>query len=109
MALADRNPWNPKCYPALRKGQVIDIGGSQLKKALEKVLSKKLIGKDDQNRHFLCDFLFSDDKGLAIWKKINTLPSYYQTDNEVELLERNGKHIVELLVDGVAIIDMGCG
>jgi uncharacterized SAM-dependent methyltransferase len=68
-----------------------------------------LIGKDDQNRHFLCDFFFSDDNGLAIWKKINCLPDYYQTDHEVELLKNHGKDISSYIKEGTAIIDLGCG
>jgi hypothetical protein len=76
---------------------------------LKKALRKKPTHNDNLKRHFLSDFFFSDDEGLAVWKKINTLPDYYQTDREGELLERHGNEIVEFIWGGSAIIDLGWG
>ena len=88
---------------------VIDLGGSRLEGTLKQALLKTLIGKDDKDRHFLGDTFFSDDEGLSIWKKINSLSSYYQTDHEIELLKRHGEEIMKTIAEGTAIIDLGCG
>ncbi|PGH15720.1 hypothetical protein AJ80_05428 [Polytolypa hystricis UAMH7299] len=88
---------------------VIDIGGSQLSEHLQSVVDKHLKKKDNLGRHFLPDIFFSDDTGLQLWQKINRMPDYYQTNDEVELLERYAADVASRIPDNATIIDLGCG
>ncbi|KUJ07464.1 uncharacterized protein LY89DRAFT_742696 [Mollisia scopiformis] len=87
MALANGHDLVREHYPEARRGQVIDIGDSQLTESLRGNRRKKLVGTESQSSHSLSDSFFSNNKGLAIWKITNELPNYYQTDHEVELLD----------------------
>lgn len=53
--------------------------------------------------------LFSDDEGLRQWKQINRLPDYYQTRDEVELIEKYAEEIVKRIKPNSVVIDLGCG
>ncbi|KAK3342139.1 DUF323 domain-containing protein [Lasiosphaeria hispida] len=88
---------------------VLDIGGSQTLSRLQNSIAKKLVSKDSLNRHFLPDVFFSDDEGLRLWHKLNCLPDYYQTRDEVELLEQWGSEIEHFIPQDCTIIDLGCG
>ena len=51
--------------------------------------------------------LMSSDAGLAQWSDLNRLPNYYQTSEEVALLEKHGAAIAAHIVPGCSIIDLG--
>jgi uncharacterized SAM-dependent methyltransferase len=50
-----------------------------------------------------------DDIGLTMWKELNSLPNYYQTRDEIELLEENSGELAEHLTKAWTLIDLGCG
>lgn len=99
------------------QGSIVDIGGSRLNETLKLSLQEKLFGLhghqlrkvDGSRQHLLPSPLLSDDNGLTLWREINRLPDYYQTCDEVELFETSGKEIAEHILDGVSILDLGCG
>lgn len=90
-------------------GQVIDIGGSELPSLFKSMLQKNLIDGDDTGKRLLSSPLLSDDKGLKLWSRITHLPNYYQTRDEIELLEQNGDEIASTILPGTILIDLGAG
>ena len=72
------------------------------------MLEKRLLYKDPQQR-LLPSMLLSDDEGLKLWSQITHLPNYYQTRDEIELLEENGKKVAEYIVPGCTLVDLGSG
>ncbi|KAI9774043.1 MAG: hypothetical protein M1839_001928 [Geoglossum umbratile] len=72
------------------------------------MLEEKLIGKAQQ-QHLLPSALLSDDTGLQLWSQITCLPDYYQTRDEIQLLEQYGAEIAQHFVPGCTIIDLGSG
>jgi len=57
----------------------------------------------------LPDELLYDDAGLQLWSDIIYLPEYYQTRDEIALLERNGAEIASHIATGATLIDLGAG
>jgi uncharacterized SAM-dependent methyltransferase len=53
--------------------------------------------------------LFFYGDGLAKWCQITSLPEFYQSWNEIELLEHHGADIAKEIKPGSTVIDMGCG
>lgn len=86
---------------------IVDIGGSNLSRSLLTMLQNRMIKPSAP--WVLPSPLLSDDKGLALWRDINRLPGYYQTDEEVDLLAAHGTDIAKLIPDGATILDLGCG
>lgn len=93
---------------------VKDIGGSKLPMLLNQLLKEQLTDPEGETRHLPALF-FSDDTGLGMWSKITHLPMYYQTRDEIELLNTWGEDIVERLVssamekNGLNVVDLGAG
>ena len=44
-----------------------------------------------------------------MWKDLNCLPNYYQTRDEIELLEVNSAELAGHLTSAWTLIDLGCG
>lgn len=88
-------------------GLVIDIGGSQLSESLSSMLATRMLNPKQQC--VLPSALLSDDNGSALWRQINRLPTYYQTSDEILLLELHGDEISELIEPGTVLLDLGCG
>ncbi|KAK4141810.1 histidine N-alpha-methyltransferase [Dichotomopilus funicola] len=86
---------------------VIDIGGSQLAESLGSMITTRMLNPKKQC--VLPSALLSDDNGGSLWRQINRLPSYYQTSDEILLLEVHGDEIADLIQPGTMIIDLGCG
>ena len=95
--------------------RIIDIGGGDLQRSLRDVLEWKFLlkGKDGESktnqRRLLPSSFLSDAIGLKMWHEINRLPNYYQTREEIELLDQRGKEIAGRIADGSVLIDIGCG
>jgi uncharacterized SAM-dependent methyltransferase len=53
--------------------------------------------------------IFHDEFGLRAWKKMTRLPDYYQTVDEIQLLQENGLALVQELAGVWMLIDLGCG
>ena len=90
-------------------GDVIDIGGSHLPDTLRIMLERKLLKQDKPGQHLLPSALLSDDKGLRYWRQLTHLPDYYQTRNEIHLLEQYGSDIAQHMAPGSVVIDLGSG
>lgn len=86
---------------------VIDIGGSRLPETLRSMLMARML--DPAKPCVLPSALLSDDSGSSLWREINRLPAYYQTREEMMLLERHGDEIADLVKPGTTLIDLGCG
>ncbi|KAM4062883.1 histidine-specific methyltransferase, SAM-dependent domain-containing protein [Hirsutella rhossiliensis] len=57
----------------------------------------------------LPDELLYDDVGLPIWNEIIFTPEFYQTHDEISLLDDHGDEIVAHLEPGVTVVDLGAG
>ncbi|KAK3365358.1 hypothetical protein B0T24DRAFT_713155 [Lasiosphaeria ovina] len=88
-------------------GRIIDIGGSRLAQSLYGMLAARML--DPAKQCVLPSALLSDDDGSALWREINRLPAYYQTRDEVLLLELYGDEIAALIEPDAVLIDLGCG
>lgn len=80
------------------------------------MLHENLLTSDTNGKRLLSSPFLSDDLGLKIWSKITHLPDYYQTRDEIELLERCGGEIIRSLgIDngtegnGLIVLDLGAG
>lgn len=90
---------------------VIDIGGGNMQETLHMELDRKFLWKDGvfQAERVMPASVLHDEQGLKMWQQMNRLPNYYQTRDEIALLEENGNDLAELLEDGVALVDLGSG
>jgi hypothetical protein len=100
---------NQKEEAAPNTGDVIDIGGSHLSDTFREMLGRKLLKEDRPGQRLLPSALFSDDKGLRIWRELTRLPDYYQTRNEIHLLEQYGSDIAQHMAPGSVVLDLGSG
>lgn len=80
-------------------------------KTLQLELEKKFLWKSGifQKERVMPSSVLHDEKGLEMWKLMNRLPYYYQTRDEMELLERNSNELADHLEDGVVLVDLGSG
>ncbi|KAB8336716.1 hypothetical protein FH972_021025 [Carpinus fangiana] len=92
----------------LTNGSISDIGGSRIHLSLKTLIYDQLFHSRPDHR-VLPSSLLSDDEGLRLWHKINRMPDYYQTSDEVELLEMYGEEIARKIDPNTAMIDLGCG
>jgi uncharacterized SAM-dependent methyltransferase len=90
-------------------GDVIDIGGSHLSDTFREMLERKLLKEDRPGQRLLPSALLSDDKGLDIWRQLTRLPDYYQTRDEIHLLEQHGSDIAQHMAPGSIVLDLGSG
>lgn len=90
---------------------MLDIGGGSNPETYKTLINENIFWKDGK-RHWqrlLPSPLLSDDTGLQLWSQINRLPHYYQTNDEVELLDHYGPEIVQHFAAGSTIVDLGAG
>lgn len=91
-------------------GDVLDIGGSTVDIDIGKRLLQTLnAGYHPHSKPTLPDELLYDDVGLLIWNKIIFTPEFYQTHDEIALLDAHGPGIVARIEPGVSVIDIGAG
>ncbi len=93
--------------PEQADDHIIDIGGSGLNEALRGMLMSRML--DPKKQCVLPSALLSDDNGSLLWREINRLPEYYQTREEISLLELYGDEIADLIDPDTVLIDLGCG
>ncbi|KAK4449073.1 histidine N-alpha-methyltransferase [Podospora aff. communis PSN243] len=101
----DSVPGSPKLEEV--NDLVIDIGGSRLRETLHGMLMSRLL--DPTKQCLLPSALLSDDQGSSLWREINRLPAYYQTSEEILLLELYGDEIADLIEPCSVLVDLGCG
>lgn len=100
---------------SLIPGTVIDAGGSKVSSFMRAMLEERLLWSDGPYspagvpQRLLPSPLLSDKTGLEIWEKINRLPTYYQTDGEIELIRRRGAEIAAYIQPHTVLVDLGCG
>jgi hypothetical protein len=94
---------------APHSGTVIDIGGSRVPIFLKNMLDEKFLMNAGRNQCLLPSAMLHDDTGLRIWRKLNRLPDYYQTRDEIDLLKRNGGDLARFLAETRTLVDLGCG
>lgn len=98
-------------------GTVIDVCGGEegINKTFKSMLSKTLLWADSQYsplgvpQRLLPSPLLSDTEGLKLMRAIIRLPTYYQTDGEVEHFEAFGLEIAKSVPENAVLIDLGCG
>jgi uncharacterized SAM-dependent methyltransferase len=57
----------------------------------------------------LPDLLLWDEKGLRYFEEVTYTPSYYLTNEEIGLLERNKYQIAEHIPSGSMLVELGSG
>ncbi len=91
-------------------GQVVDIGGSEMRNFVETRLKRCLTAVHKPGQPpTLPDELLYDEDGLLIWNDIIEIPEFYQTQDEIEIFERNAVELVQRVQPGVTMIDLGAG
>ncbi|KAF2456602.1 histidine-specific methyltransferase [Lineolata rhizophorae] len=97
-------------FDAIVDGSIIDIGGSRLDSYTLGQLKSSFTGARLRgDRPCLPDELLYDDAGLQIWSDIIYLPEYYQTRDEIAILERNGSEVGSLVKPRTTLFDIGAG
>jgi hypothetical protein len=102
---------------SLIAGTIIDVcGGDEgICKTFKDMLHQTLLWTEREYRpigvpqRLLPSPLLSDTEGLRTWREITRLPTYYQTDSEVELFEGLGHEIAGLIPPKAILVDLGCG
>lgn len=61
------------------------------------------------HRKWLSPALFYDEAGAALFERITTLPSYYLTRAELEILRERSREIADLAGSGCSLIEYGSG
>jgi hypothetical protein len=90
-------------------GHIYDIGGSRIREILTHNLRNAITRASPGRQPTLPSELFFYGDGLSKWCQITALPEFYQSWNEIELLEHHGADIAKEIVPGSTVIDMGCG
>lgn len=91
-------------------GDVVDIGGSSLSIEVAQKLERALTANfGPMAIPSFPDELLYDDVGLQIWGELIFTKDFYQTHDEIRLLDKHGRELVDRLEDGVVIIDLGAG
>jgi Histidine-specific methyltransferase, SAM-dependent len=95
----------------LKEYTVLDIGGSKLPERLISELETKLLWKQGefQKDRLLPASVLHNDVGLKMWEQMNRQPSYYQTNDEIVLLEHDSQGIVKYFQKECCLIDLGAG
>ncbi|KAK5659445.1 hypothetical protein OQA88_646 [Cercophora sp. LCS_1] len=97
----------PKVTCFNSESRVVDVGGTRLQGSLQSMLMKRML--DPSKQCVLPSALLSDDIGSSLWRKINRLPDYYQTREEITLLDVYGDELADLIEPGTVLVDLGCG
>jgi uncharacterized SAM-dependent methyltransferase len=94
-----------------KKETVHDIGGSKLESCLLKELQNKLLWHEGpyQKDRLLPASVLHDDAGLQMWAEMNRQPNYYQTNDEIGLLNENSKDLAARIGVGCCLVDLGSG
>jgi uncharacterized SAM-dependent methyltransferase len=58
---------------------------------------------------YVSDIFTFSDRGMEIWGDVIALPNWYQTREEIGLLQRWGSEISKYIPPGAALIDLGSG
>ncbi|KAF3177853.1 hypothetical protein TWF788_007636 [Orbilia oligospora] len=86
-------------------GSIIDIGGTRCMPAI----TKELLLHEPAGRRILSVVTLSDYPGLQLWSKLTHTPTYYQTSDEILLLQKHAVEISSSIVPGSVIVDIGSG
>lgn len=90
-------------------GAVFDIGGRNLDSYYKSLLDTTLLKRQKWQQRVLPRAVLYNDIGLQIWSRITLLPDYYQTRDEIDLLEHHSAEIAEHVVEGCTLFDLGSG
>lgn len=92
----------------MKSFEIVDIGGDQgLQQYYNKVLRKWFFRPKKGQVPYISGSFTSSDLGLALWRKLSCLPDFYQTREEIALLQHWGREIANDIVPGSSIIDLG--
>jgi uncharacterized SAM-dependent methyltransferase len=78
----------------------------QLKESLEQSIRTAC---HEDGEAALPDLLLWDEKGLRYFEEVTYTPSYYLTNEEIGLLERNKYQIAEHIPSGSMLVELGSG
>jgi hypothetical protein len=93
----------------MEPGTIIDIGGSLLPSLLEDMTCDLFLKPASHSARTIPTELFYDCAGLQIWREIIRTKEYYQTMDEIQLLQHHGGEIAQWIMSGCMIVDMGSG
>jgi Histidine-specific methyltransferase, SAM-dependent len=81
-------------------GKVLDIGRGRLSDTLKIMLTNTFLAPEIAHCRLLPPALLSNEAGLRLWKELTRLPDYYQTREEISLLEKHGRDIASHIPEG---------
>lgn len=90
-------------------GHIYDIGGCRIEELLAHNIRSAITRTNPGRQRTFPSELFFYGEGLSKWCQITSLPEFYQSWNEIELLEHHGAEIAKEIAPGSTVIDMGCG
>ncbi|KAK3390089.1 hypothetical protein B0H63DRAFT_557112 [Podospora didyma] len=94
----------------LKSGTILDIGGSKLENATHQALTNVLAKATTTGTPItLPDEMLYDSTGHELWSQIIYHPDYYQTRDEISLLDSNGDDIASYINPGAVMLDIGAG
>jgi Histidine-specific methyltransferase, SAM-dependent len=93
----------------LKVGSVVSIHKGLLRERFQSIVNESLLHSDPNKKQLLPTVTLFDKTGVEIWSNIIELPTYYQAHDEIRLLEVYGAEIAHNILDGCALIDIGCG
>ncbi|KAJ4569989.1 hypothetical protein HRR83_007985 [Exophiala dermatitidis] len=89
--------------------EIIDIGGSKLCEYLLRALQRNFFNHSEGEVPYISDIFASTDEGLQLWSTITSLPTSYQTREEMDLLHRWRTDIAKHIRPGSSLFDLGSG
>jgi uncharacterized SAM-dependent methyltransferase len=87
---------------------IIDIRRDVSEVSLKKAIIDGLNTKNGEEKH-LSTLLLYDEAGLKLFEEITYLEEYYPTSAEIEVLEKDARHIAECIQDDSIILELGSG
>ncbi|KAF9439307.1 hypothetical protein BGZ76_003837 [Entomortierella beljakovae] len=76
---------------------------------LPKMILSGLSPQNPSQAKIIPTMVLYDDRGLQLFDEITYLDEYYLTQEEIEILERDGDKIVEHIPDNSVVVELGAG
>ena len=89
--------------------KIIDIGGGEVHQWFNESLRELFYEHRNRRVPYVSSSFTSSDVGLEVWSEVTCLPDYYQTREEITLLQEWGAQVAGHIPRGASILDLGSG
>lgn len=83
--------------------------GRGVQEQLVDQLRQKLVHADPGHRKLPSAMLWGDSEAMTLFDTYSTIPEYYPTHDEINLMRHWGHDIAKYIVPGSLLVDLGCG